>query len=74
CKDRLYAVKRVHHLNADAIATWHDLLPSGEHRLVAQAGQKAMFGLGVYLSADGLAFSYTGAVRRLNDDELTLFR
>lgn len=54
--------------------TWHDLLPSGEHRLVAQAGQEAMFGLGVYLSADGLAVSNTGAVRSLNDDELTLFK
>jgi hypothetical protein len=56
------------------LTTWHDLLPSGEHRLVAQAGRKAMLGLGVYLSADGFAVSDTGALRSLSDDELTSFR
>ncbi|MFO0447122.1 MAG: hypothetical protein ACK52I_00275 [Pseudomonadota bacterium] len=56
------------------LTTWHDLLPSGEHRIVAQAGQKTIFGLGVYLSADGFAVSGTGTVRTLSDDELTSFR
>jgi len=56
------------------LITWHDMLPSGEHRLVAQASQKTMLGLGVYLSADGIAVSDVGTVRSLSDDELTLFR
>ena len=56
------------------LTTWHDLLPSGEHRIVAQAGRNAMLGLGVYLKADGFAVSDTGDLRRLSDDELTSFR
>jgi hypothetical protein len=56
------------------LTTWHDVLPSGEHRLVAQAGKKVMFGLGVYLSADGFAVSSSGTVRTLSNDELTSFR
>lgn len=60
--------------NVIILTTWHDLLPSGEHRIVAPAGQKAMLGLAAYLCADGFAISEAGAVRSLSDEELTPFR
>lgn len=57
-----------------AITIWHDVLESGEHRFVAQAGQKTLFGLATYLCADGFAVSETGDVRGLSDEELASFR
>lgn len=56
------------------LTTWHDVLPSGEHRLVAQASRKTALSLGVYLNADGIAVSGEDVFRALNDEELAPFR
>lgn len=52
---------------------WHDLLPSGEHRIVVQANRRAWLGLGVYLDADGFAVTASGSLRSLTDEELDSF-
>jgi hypothetical protein len=56
-----------------AVIVWHDVLPSGEHRLVAQASRKTRLGFGAYLSADGFAISSNGDRRALSDEELSAF-
>ena len=56
-----------------AVVVWHDMLPNGEHRIVAQANRKTRLGFGVYLSADGFAMSGDGEMRSLSDEELSSF-
>lgn len=55
------------------VTTWHDVLATGEHRIVAQASKKTRFGFGVYLSADGFAIANSGQVRALSAEELASF-
>ncbi len=60
-------------LHTVAVVVWHDVLPSGEHRIVAQANRRTWLGFGVYLSATGFAMSGDGALRALTDEELSAF-
>jgi hypothetical protein len=53
---------------------WHDLLPTGDHRIVVQANRKKWLGIVTYLTADGFAVTTSGSLRGLADDELDSFR
>ena len=53
--------------------TWHDRLPSGEHRIVVQASQRRLFGLFGQVCADGFALSEDGTIRDLTETEITSF-
>jgi hypothetical protein len=55
------------------MTVWHDVLPSGEHRVVAQASRSVLFGIGGTACADGFAVSGDGKIRELADEELTAF-
>lgn len=55
------------------VTIWHDVLPSGEHRVVAQASRSVLLGIGGAACADGFAVSAEGKLRELTDDELTSF-
>lgn len=55
------------------MTVWHDVLPSGEHRVVAQASRSILLGIGGAASADGFAVSADEKRRDLTDEELTSF-
>ncbi len=65
------------HIAIDAgtitVTVWHDVLPSGEHRVVAQASRPVLLGLGAKAYADGFAIASGERMRSLSDEELTSF-
>lgn len=58
---------------AFTMTVWHDVLPSGEHRVVAQASRSVLLGIGGAACADGFAVSAKGDLRELTVEELTSF-
>ena len=57
----------------NTVTIWHDVLPSGEHRIVAQASRPILLGFGAMACADGFAISVDGKMRCLSGEELTSF-
>jgi hypothetical protein len=55
------------------LTIWHDVLPSGEHRVVAQACRVFLFGIGGAACADGFSVSTEGKLRELTGYELVSF-
>lgn len=55
------------------LAMWHDVLPSGEHRIVAQATFLRLFGIFSRVVSKGIAVSAEGATRELTWIELSEF-
>ena len=55
------------------VAVWHDVLPSGAHRVVAQVTQPRLFGVFSRVASDGIAVSSEGGLRNLDWLELADF-
>lgn len=54
------------------ISVWHDILRSGEHRIVVQAYQHGLMGIG-RMFANGFAIDQRGQKRALSSEELAPF-
>jgi len=56
------------------LAVWHDVLETGEHRIVVACYAPFWFGIGDKVRADGFAVNDRNEQRNLTDDELSSFR
>lgn len=55
------------------LSIWHDLLESGEHRIVVQACKRGFLGLFGWMQADGFAVNSHNERRSLTDEERSPF-